>query len=187
MSTQSNITELKDKMQEFYEHEQEYRTELQNTIKDNLRELKGIIEDHPLFKLIRDMYNTYSIDDYNCISVDGTTYSLVLCEHPHMIWYTKGNRYGSPYVLRIFPGRLNFTIEKINTTDTDPLDDLFKFDSLTNNIDETLNFYHNFDLKEVAETTTDMAKALNEYILDDIVDALLDKLNTILHANRATK
>ena len=177
MSTKSNIVELKAKMQEFYEREQEHRTELQNTIKKNAMELKGIIEDHPLFKLIRDMYNTYSIGDYNCISVDAATYSLVLCEHPHLIYYNKGNRYGSIYVLRIFPGKSNFAIEKINTADTDPLVDLFKFDSLTNNIDETLNFYHNFDLEEVAETTTDMVKSLNEYLLDDIVDALLDNLN----------
>ena len=37
--------------------------------------------------------------------------------------------------------------------------------------------YHNFDLEEVSETTTDMVKSLKEYILDDIVDALLNKMN----------
>lgn len=177
MSTQSNITELKTKMGEFYEREQEHRTELQDTIKKNVMELNGIIEDHPLFKLIRDMYNTYSIGDYNCISVDAAAYSLVLCEHPSMTYYNKGNRYGSPYVLRFFPGRLNFVIEKINTADTDPLVDLFKFDSLSSDLQGCINMYHNFDLEEVAETTADMVKSLKEYILDDIVDALLDKLN----------
>lgn len=179
MSTQSNIAELKTKMQEFYEREQKHRTQLQSTIKENLRELKGIIEDHSLFKLIRDMYDTYSIGDYNCISVNDGTYTLDLCEHPHLIYYNKGNSTASPYVLRVFPGTSNFNIEKINTADTDPLADLFMFDSLTNNIDETPNFYHNFDLEEVAETTTDMVKSLKEYLLDDIVDALLTKLSKL--------
>ena len=177
MSTKSNIVELKAKMQEFYEREQEHRTELQDTIKGNLKELKGIIEDHPLFKLIRDMYNAYGIGDYNCISVNDSTYTLALCEHPSLIYYNKGNSTSSPYVLRIFPDTGNFNIERINTADTDPLADLFKFDSLNDDLKECLNMYHNFDLEEVSETTTDMVKSLKEYILDDIVDALLNKMN----------